>query len=321
VEVEEVTLVRQKCPLLFFMLLIWVTVPRPCSADLREVLASGVLRHLGVVHARFVTENSDGLDIELIQLFSRHLGVSYRYVESSWDRCILDLTGCEPIRNSDGGEICSDASTSVLGDVVAHGMMVLPTHRDRVLLSDPVFPTQIWIMAGKDSAIRPITPTGDIQKDIAAVKSALQGHTVLSKTGGCLDPSLYGLQGCDVKAAHVQASPQDMVRAMLKSEAEAMLMEVPDALLALERYPQKLKVIGPISSPQVISCAFSRNSPELLQAFNVFLEECRRDGTLYRLAHRYFPSVLHYFPGFPWFLRVSSLFSHHGDCECCRAAV
>jgi ABC-type amino acid transport substrate-binding protein len=107
---------------------------------------------------------------------------------------------------------------------------------------------------------------------------------------------------------------------MLKGEADAMLMDVPDALLALERYPQKMKVIGPISSLQVMSCAFSRNSPQLREAFNAFLEECRRDGTLYRLAHRYFPSVLHYFPDFPWFPRASSL-SSHGDFTCRRAAV
>ncbi len=313
-------MLRQQRPLWLFMFLFWAVAPRPGYADLREVLSSGALRHLGAVHARFVTENADGFDVELMQLFSKHLGVSYLYVESSWDRFIPDLTGCEPILHSEGGETSSDAPVSILGDVAAHGMTVLPSHQDRVLLSDPVFPTQIWIMARKDSAIRPITPTGNIQEDITAVKSLLRGRTVLSKVYGCLDPSLYGLQSCDVKARDFTGSHQDMARAMLMGDAEAMLIDVPDALLALERWPHRLKVIGPVSPPLVMSCAFSRNSPQLREAFNAFLQECRRDGTLYRLAHKHFPSVLHYFPEFPWFPRASSL-SSHGDFACRRPAV
>jgi hypothetical protein len=74
--------------------------------DLKEVLQAGVLRHLGVPYANFVTGSGDGLDVELIQLFAGHLGVRYEYVNSSWKQVI----GEQPIR----------------GDLIANGFTMLP---------------------------------------------------------------------------------------------------------------------------------------------------------------------------------------------------
>lgn len=48
------------------------------AGDLREIREAGVLRHLGIPYANFVTGSGDGLDVELIQLFARHLGVAYQ---------------------------------------------------------------------------------------------------------------------------------------------------------------------------------------------------------------------------------------------------
>ncbi len=311
---------QQKPLTLLFLFMFWMAGSRLCHADLREVLASGVLRHLGAPHARFVTDNGGGFDVELLRLFSKHLGVSYQYVETTWDRFIPDLTGCEPLLDAEGRESCSNTPVSILGDVVAHGLTILPRYKERILISTPVFPTQIWIMARKDVPIRPVNPTGSIHKDIASVKALLQGRTLLGKARGCLDPALYGLLGNDVQAGYFSGNHQDMARAVIAGQAELMLIDVPDALLALERWPHKLKVIGPISERQDMCYAFALGSSRLMEAFNVFLEECRADGTLYRLAHRYFPGVLHYFPDFPWFPRSSSLFLH-GDFSCLRQAV
>ena len=50
------------------------------AQDLAEIRERGVLRHLGVPYARFITGNGDGLDVEIIQLFARHIGVRYEFV-------------------------------------------------------------------------------------------------------------------------------------------------------------------------------------------------------------------------------------------------
>jgi ABC-type amino acid transport substrate-binding protein len=63
----------------------------PALADLKEVKERGVLRHLGVVYANFVTGSGDGLDVEMMKLFAERLGVGYEFVETSWSGAILDM--------------------------------------------------------------------------------------------------------------------------------------------------------------------------------------------------------------------------------------
>ena len=55
------------------------------GADLPEINKRGVLRHLGVPYANFVTGSGDGLDVELVTLFAQHLGVKYEYVKATVD--------------------------------------------------------------------------------------------------------------------------------------------------------------------------------------------------------------------------------------------
>jgi len=61
--------------------------------DLEAIRERGVLRHLGVPYANFVTGTGNGLSVEVMHLFSKHLGVKYQYVQTSWADVISDLTG------------------------------------------------------------------------------------------------------------------------------------------------------------------------------------------------------------------------------------
>jgi ABC-type amino acid transport substrate-binding protein len=76
------------------------------------------------------------------------------------------------------------------------------------------------------------------------------------------------------------------------------LLDVPDALMALEKWPGDVKVIGPISDTQVMGVGFRKSSPELRQAFNAFLRRLQRDGTYAALVRKYYPSAFRYFPDF-----------------------
>ena len=49
------------------------------GADLSEVKERGVLRHLGIPYANFVTGSGDGLDVEMVKGFAGHLGVRYAF--------------------------------------------------------------------------------------------------------------------------------------------------------------------------------------------------------------------------------------------------
>ena len=63
------------------------------ARDLKEIKQEGVLRHLGVPYANFVDGADNGLDVELMRLFAKEIGVRYEYVETNWKSVIGDLTG------------------------------------------------------------------------------------------------------------------------------------------------------------------------------------------------------------------------------------
>ena len=75
-------------------------------------------------------------------------------------------------------------------------------------------------------------------------------------------------------------SLNDLAPAVIQGEAELTLLDVPDALVALEKFPGKIKVIGPITEQQYMGCAFAKTSPELQKAFNRFLEKVKGMGRI-----------------------------------------
>jgi ABC-type amino acid transport substrate-binding protein len=267
--------------------------------DLKQILETGVLRHLGIPYANFVTGAGDGLDVELIQGFAHHLGVRYEYVPTDWGRVFGDLNGRNARRGSDGHAELLDAAP-VTGDLVANGMTILDWRAEVVAFSEPSFPSGVWLVARADSILEPIRPTGDIQEDVALVKGLLSGRGVLTLESTCLDPGLYKVSetGAEVRLLGTGRKLNEMAPAILNGVAETTLLDVPDALIALEKWPEELKVIGPVSGHQEMAVAFRKSSPELKAAFNRYLEQIRRNGAYLRLVEKYYPAVFLFFPDF-----------------------
>lgn len=266
------------------------------GADLTEIKERGVLRHLGVPYANFVTGSGDGLDVELVQLFAKHLDVKYEYIKTNWKNVIPDLAGKKVRPKGKDIEILGDAP--VRGDIIANGLTILPWRKKIVDYSTPTFPTQVWLIARADSPIKPIKPSGNISKDIPAVKALLRGHSVLGVPNTCLDPSLYGLKetGADVRL--FDGNLNELAPAIINRDAETTILDVSDALGALEKWPGKIKVIGPVSHMQEMGCGFRKASPLLRDAFNRFFQECKKGGTYLRLVKKYYPAVFRYYPEF-----------------------
>jgi ABC-type amino acid transport substrate-binding protein len=265
------------------------------GGDLPAILARGELRHLGIRYANFVTGPDGGLDVEVARRFAEHLGVRYVFVESDWARIIPDLTGRAVVR--DGARARPGAPRPVRGDLIATGMTRLPWREDLVAFSQPMFPTQIWLVAPARSSLAPIEPT-DLRRDIAATRGHLDGLRVLAKPNTCLDPALYDLSGHGAAVVRFAEPLKFMAPAILAGEAEATILDVPDALVALARFPGRIKVIGPISAPQSMAAAFRPDAPRLRAAFDGFLSQLAADGTYAELVARHYPAVFAHFPGF-----------------------
>ncbi len=277
-------------------LLLLIPLGTALGADLPEIKKRGVLRHLGVPYAEFVVGAGNGLDSELMKLFAAHLGVRYEYVETSWKSVIGDLTGKRVRPKGTDIEVLGDVP--VRGDVIANGLTILPW-REKVLdFSTPTFPSGVWLITRADSSLKPIAPTGKINSDIAAVKSLLQDRSVLTMEKTCIDPNLHGIYSTGAKVVLFDRQLNELAPAIINRDAEASLLDVPDALIALEKWPGKIKVIGPISHNQEMGCGFAKDSPLLRQEFNRFFDKCKKDGSYRKLVQKHYPSVISYFPEF-----------------------
>jgi ABC-type amino acid transport substrate-binding protein len=285
----------------FNLFLVLITIVFMCSqsvlgADLVEIKKRGVLRHLGVPYANFVTGSGDGLDVEMMKLFAQYLGVEYQYVKTSWKTVISDLIGRE-IEVVDN-DVNIKGKVPIRGDLIANGMTILPWRQKVLNFAAPNFPTQVWLIARHDSSLSPITPAKDIQQDILSVKSLLRNRTVMGKSNTCLDPQLYNLKENGIKYKYINGSLNELAPAIINGEAESTLLDVPDALIAMEKWSGKIKVIGPISEQQVMACAFPKSSPKLRSAYNLFFEKRKKDGTYLRLVKKYYPGVFNYYADF-----------------------
>jgi ABC-type amino acid transport substrate-binding protein len=285
---------------LLLLPLAWAALAAPARADdggdLDAVRTRGVLRHLGVPYANFVTGGGDGFDVELVRRFAAHLGVRYEYVETSWAEALPDLTGrrVSPATR----ELEAAEAVPVRGDLFAGGLTILPWRTRVVSFSSPVFPTQVWLVARAGSPLAPIVPSGRLGADIEAVRALVSGRSVLGVPGTCLDPSLYGLEKTRARLLPRDARLDEVAPRLIQGDAETALLDVADAMLALQKFPGALKVIGPVSERQRMGVAFRRGAPQLRAAFDAFLDGIRRDGTYDRMVAAYFPEAPVVFPEF-----------------------
>jgi ABC-type amino acid transport substrate-binding protein len=266
------------------------------AGDLNDIKARGELRHLGVPYANFIDGRGGGLDAELMQLFAAHLGLAYRYVETTWTDVIPDLLGVRVAAESGGG-LFGDA-VPIKGDIVANGMTILPWRRQAVAYSTPTFPNQIWLLTTRAAKLRPIVPSGNLAEDIGKVKKMLQGVTVLGQKGTCADLSLYRIGETGAVPVEFSGNFNELAPALLDGAANAVLLGVPDALVALEKWPGQVIVVGPVSEMQPMGVAFRPDAPELLSTFNAFYKTLLHDGTYQKLVEKYYPAVYDHFSDF-----------------------
>ncbi len=271
------------------------------AGDLQDVRERGVLRHLGIPYAHFVRLEDgtlDGLDVEVMQRFAQYLGVAYQWVPTTWSEALGDLTG--KIVQPDDNEIRVMGATPVKGDILANGLTILPWREKVVTFSIPTFPTGVWLVARADSTIAPIAPSGDFNQDIRRVRGLLKGHTILAMEGTCLDPSLYQLDetGVEIRLYTKSENLGELAPAVMDGEADATLLDIPDALIALQKWPGKIKVIGPVSPAQEMGVAVAPSSTALMREFNRFFQTLWQDGTYHQLVEKYYPAIFLYLAPF-----------------------
>ncbi len=270
--------------IIFLMLFLLVNL---CSQDLQEIVDKGELIQLGMRFANFNTANSGGFCYEFIDLFCQELGVEHRFIESDWDRIIPELRG--------------DKRKEPMGDLISTGMTILPWRQKLVNFSEPVFPTQVWVIASAESKMQPVKAS-TFENEFAQTVSQFKDQRIACIKGTSLDLLEYGIEEQGFKIISFDGSVDDIAPAIVQGKADAGLVDIADALIALHRWPGKLKIIGPINETQELAVAFRKNSPKLLARFNEFLKNKQEDGTYIELVNKYYPFIIDYYPEFfePW---------------------
>lgn len=268
------------------------------AGDLKDIQARGELRHLGIKYANFVTGAGDGFDVELVQGFARHLGVKYTLVYSDFYSIIRDLLG-KDVTVKDGKATLS-GEHAVKGDMISTGFTVLPWRKQVLLYSDPVFPTQVLLVARADDPQQPLRGSQSLARDIKDTKAMIGRKSLLVMEKTCLDPAGYGLQGkgLDLRPYTKNTNVNEMVPAMLGGVAEYTLLDVADVILDLQKWAGRIKVLGPISEEQEMAAAFPPDAPQLRDAYNDYLRRIMADGTYMKLVRKYYPGIESYFPAF-----------------------
>lgn len=282
-----------------FVAALLIALPFQALADdLGEIQARGELRHLGIRYANFVTGAGDGFDVELVQGFARHIGVRYTLVYSDFYGIVRDLLGRDvAVRD---GQASLSGAYPVRGDMIATGFTVLPWRRQVLLYSDPVFPTQVLLVARAEAAQAPLSSSRGLARDIRDTKAMIGKKSLLVMERTCLDPAAYGLEGrgIDLRPYTRNTNINEMVPAMLNGVADYTLLDVADVILDLQKWAGRIKVLGPISEEQEMAAAFPPSSPRLRDAFNAYLRKARTDGSYRKLVNKYYPGIDSYFPGF-----------------------
>ena len=138
------------------------------SYDLKDVKESGELRHLGIPYANFITGSGDGLSVELMKGFAKHLNVEYKFISSDWANVFGHLTGTNAINSETGVKFLNEIP--IKGDVISNGFTILDWRKEVVAFSTPTFPSGVWLVARADSLLNPIKPSGNLSEDINLVK-------------------------------------------------------------------------------------------------------------------------------------------------------
>ncbi len=264
-----------------------------CLADLDEIKASGYLRHLGVPYANFVTGDGEGLDTEILKLYANSIGVKYQYVKTDWDNVIGDLSSKKVTVKGGKPEVI--ANVPIKGDIIGNGLTVIPWRQEIIDYSTPYFPNVIWVVARADSPLHPIKPTKDLKKDVEETRLLLKDRDVLGIKNTCVDLSLYNLQ--DVRPVYKEGvTLNDLAAVLVKGAAEISILDVPDSLVALSKFPGRIKILGAITEKQDMGFGISKDSPKLRESFNQFLAELKSSGKLSELLLTYYPGIENYFP-------------------------
>jgi cyclohexadienyl dehydratase len=229
---------------------------------LQRVLDSRELRvciwpdYYGISYRNPKTRLLSGLDIDIAAELGKELGVTVRYVDSSFQKLV------ERLVNDD----C---------DIAMHGVGITPARRSRLQFTQPTMRSDVYAIASRSSAA--VRRWEDLDKP---------GRVIAVQAGTIMEP----LMRQTLKQARLLAvqPPQTREQEVESGRADAFMTDFAYSrrMLALTDWARLVSAPEPFHLTDY-AYALAPGETSLLERVNGFIDAIRQDGRLLRFARKH----------------------------------
>jgi len=244
---------------------------RAAASRLGDIKAHGTLRAAGVVYQPLITRKPDGsyegMDMDVMSMIARDLGVKLQIVDAGWDTAVAGITTGK-------------------WDIVPT-ICITPKRQEVVDFTDPYLQLDGAIIVAADNS-----------KHIQSVADADKPDVVFADVAGG-----WGEEFARKAAPHAthklfsQVTDADMVQEVLSGHADAAVMNTPittgiirktfgDRIRFIPGWDQPLGI-----QPCPVAYAIPKGDEALRSFLNMELEKFKADGTMGKLLDRWLSSA------------------------------
>jgi len=232
------------------------------ASRLQRVIEAKELRvciwpdYYGITYRNPKTRLLSGLDIDIAAELGRDLGVTVRYVDSSFPKL------ADRLANDD----C---------DIAMHGVGITPARRSRVQFTKPTMRSDVYAITSRSSAA--VRRWEDLDKP---------GRVIAVQSGTLMEPLMRQY----LKQAHLIAvqPPQTREQEVESGRADAFMTDFPYSrrMLALTDWAHLVSAPEPFHLTEY-AYALAPGDTSLLERVNLFIDAIRQDGRLQRFARKH----------------------------------
>lgn len=188
-----------------------------------------------------------GFDIEMMNAFSKSLGVKPEFVSSKWEGIIPGLMTNKY-------------------DLIVSGMTINPERAKAVLFSDPYYEAGLKILlAGKHKGKIKSTAELDQKGKVIALKLGTTGDIFATKT----------FKNAELRRLDSEA---DAAQSVALGKADAFVYDKPFVEIFAATRSDKVSVLSDLVSKENLGVAAKPSNKGIIEAFNTFLAEWKKSG-------------------------------------------
>lgn len=256
------TLLRTPPGFVLAALLCFAATSADATPRLQRVLGAGELRvciwpdYYGISYRNPRTRLLSGLDIDIAAELGRELGVTVRYVDSSFQKLVDRL-------------VQDDC------DIAMHGVGITPGRSRQLQFTKPTMRSDVYAIASRSS--NAVRSWEDLDKP---------GRVIAVQAGTIMEPLMRQY----LKQARLLAvqPPQTREQEVESGRADAFMTDYPYSrrMLALSDWARLVSAPAPFHLTDY-AYALAPGETSLLDRVNLFIDAIRQDGRLQRLARKH----------------------------------